>query len=467
MSDVKISALPAAATIASTDVTPVVTGGVTSKVTAQAIVNAPLAANVAGTNPTLIGPATSANSTRFPNTQVVVSSTAAGIQQNESHNIGLIGEGVANAADTSIYGVGVYGVGYTASATRSGGVVGEGHVSASADTGSAIGVRGYATDTHAGGLNIGLYGDASNGSSSYSLYLNNGDIYSANAKTWTFGSGGLTLGGTTTLSGGTANGVLYLNGSKAVTSGSALTFDGTNLGVGTASPESFGAGFRTLELSGSDNNSGGVFKTATSGSAGSGSTGTETMLYTDSTGGNLNVVTAHPLLFYTSNQERMRLDSSGNLGLGVTPSGWSSFKAMQVQRASLASYTTDTYLSHNWYWSGSADTYIATDYATRYSQSSGKHIWWTAPSGTAGNAISFTQAMTLNASGNLGIGTTSPDASAILDAQSTTKGVRFPNMTTTQKNAIASPAAGLVVFDTTLAKLCLYTGAAWQTITSV
>jgi hypothetical protein len=73
----------------------------------------------------------------------------------------------------------------------------------------------------------------------------------------------------------------------------------------------------------------------------------------------------------------------------------------------------------------------------------------------------------IDASGNLGIGTTLPSASAILDAQSTTKGVRMPNMTTTQKNAIASPAAGLMVFDTTLAKLCVYTGAAWQTITSV
>ena len=41
------------------------------------------------------------------------------------------------------------------------------------------------------------------------------------------------------LSGGTANGVTYLNGSKVVTSGSALTFDGTNLGVGTATPSTF------------------------------------------------------------------------------------------------------------------------------------------------------------------------------------------------------------------------------------
>jgi hypothetical protein len=67
----------------------------------------------------------------------------------------------------------------------------------------------------------------------------------------------------------------------------------------------------------------------------------------------------------------------------------------------------------------------------------------------------------------IGIGTASPNASAILDAQSTTKGVRMPNMTTTQKNAIASPAAGLMVFDTTLAKLCVYSGVAWETITSI
>jgi len=79
----------------------------------------------------------------------------------------------------------------------------------------------------------------------------------------------------------------------------------------------------------------------------------------------------------------------------------------------------------------------------------------------------LSEQMRIDSSGNVGIGTSSPNASAILDAQSTTKGVRFPNMTTTQKNAVSSPAAGLVVFDTTLAKLCVYSGSAWQTITSV
>jgi hypothetical protein len=77
-----------------------------------------------------------------------------------------------------------------------------------------------------------------------------------------------------------------------------------------------------------------------------------------------------------------------------------------------------------------------------------------------------TERVRVDISGNVGVGATA-NASAILDVQSTTKGFRLPNMTTVQKNAIATPAAGLMVFDTTLAKACVYSGAAWQTITSI
>jgi hypothetical protein len=64
-------------------------------------------------------------------------------------------------------------------------------------------------------------------------------------------------------------------------------------------------------------------------------------------------------------------------------------------------------------------------------------------------------------------GGTATDASAQLQIDSTTKGVLFPRMTTTQKNAIGTPAAGLVIYDTSLGKLCVRTTSAWETITSL
>ena len=102
---------------------------------------------------------------------------------------------------------------------------------------------------------------------------------------------------------------------------------------------------------------------------------------------------------------------SGNLGLGVTPSAWAGATGLQVQnaalegRSTLPSYGT---FSVNGYTDSGTWKYISTDFASRYTQFQGQHLWFTAPSGTAGNAISFTQAMTLDASGNLGVGTTSP-----------------------------------------------------------
>ena len=59
---------------------------------------------------------------------------------------------------------------------------------------------------------------------------------------------------------------------------------------------------------------------------------------------------------------------------------------------------------------------------------------------------------------------TPTEASAVMEVTSTTQGFLPPRMTTTQKNAIASPAAGLVVYDTTLQSLSNYNGTAWISI---
>lgn len=73
----------------------------------------------------------------------------------------------------------------------------------------------------------------------------------------------------------------------------------------------------------------------------------------------------------------------------------------------------------------------------------------------------------ISGTGGISIGSGSPNASAKLDVQSTTLGLLGPRMTTTQKNAISSPAEGLMVYDLTLHKLCVYTGSAWETVTSL
>ena len=115
------------------------------------------------------------------------------------------------------------------------------------------------------------------------------------------------------------------------------------------------------------------------------------------------------LNFGTNNTERMRIDSSGNVGIGVTPSAWSgTFKALQVSSSALYNNNdNDTFLGANYFYDGS-NKYINSSHATAYGQVDGQHIWYTAPSGTAGNAVTFSERMRIDSSGNCGIGETAP-----------------------------------------------------------
>lgn len=71
-----------------------------------------------------------------------------------------------------------------------------------------------------------------------------------------------------------------------------------------------------------------------------------------------------------------------------------------------------------------------------------------------------TTRMTIDDSGNVGVGT-SPTTSALVALSSTTRGFLPPRMTTTQRNAIASAATGLLIYNTTTNRLEIYTGSAW------
>ena len=306
----------------------------------------------------------------------------------------------------------------------------------------------------------------------------------------------LSASSSVTLSGGTANGVTYLNGSKVLTSGSALTFDGSTLNTKGQFrvTDSTNAANYLLFGSGANAPRGGNSITAQTASFVFGTetdnpnifivNGSEQMRLTSTGLGIGTSLPAYKLHIYSNNSSasqamvesasvginaeyiakstvatwrmgtniglgggewevyggssassKLVLSPAGNLGLGVTPSAWdNNFKAFQLGYPNFIAGNNggnrldigvNAYFSTNY-------KYANTAAATYYSQASGTHYWYNAPSGTAGDAISFTQAMTLDASGNLVIGATSGngrlsvrDSSAALAEIRTTAGTNY------------------------------------------
>jgi hypothetical protein len=112
---------------------------------------------------------------------------------------------------------------------------------------------------------------------------------------------------------------------------------------------------------------------------------------------------ASALSFGTSDVERARIDASGNLGLGVTPST-ASIRTLQVQNTSLSSPGSDMYLTGNAVFNSPNWVYITSATVSQYVQASGAHRWLNAASGTAGATVTLTERMVLDASGNLIVG---------------------------------------------------------------
>ena len=220
----------------------------------------------------------------------------------------------------------------------------------------------------------------------------------------------------------TSNGVVYASSTSALATGSALTFDGTNLGIGTSSPTqkltvagqmlsiaSSGASFKNITPT-TGNNYMWLGNTGNNLYVGKeSSTGASLFVGSSAYAGVIGNDGAYPLQFATNNTVQATIDSSGNLGLGVTPNTWNSGggKTLQLTSGALTAYSTDNIqMVQNMYFN-SGWIYKTSNYGTIYNQSVGQHTWFTAPSGTAGATPSLTQVMTLNASGLLLVNATS------------------------------------------------------------
>ena len=113
---------------------------------------------------------------------------------------------------------------------------------------------------------------------------------------------------------------------------------------------------------------------------------------------------ADTIAFAEGGAEAMRLDSSGNVGIGVTPSAWiSSQKGVQSNNAFWSTNSTTSNFGQNAFLSASSGnwTYTTSAAASLYEQFGGNHTWYTAASGTAGNTVTFTDRMRIDSSGSV------------------------------------------------------------------
>ena len=354
-----------------------------------------------------------------------------------------------------------------------------------------INIFGQSAFGQTGGIQIATFGTyaltiGDFSESNQSLYVLNHSFFNTTAQINTSLTTPLLIGGTTTTStltyrttsaaGITGARHIFQVGNNGATEAMTI-LNNSNVGIGTASPthllQIFAASFPELRL---------------------GDATTTIQMYSGGAEAVLGTVGSHPFVFRTNATERMRIFSSngniavnsstdagfkfdcngtarlgaltgtsatfsGNVGIGLAPiiasggafsqifigaSGQGGVLYGQNNAGSVA-------LVANAYFNAS-NVLIYINTGNRVGQIynyDGEFIFSNAPSGTSGGTVTLTPRLTIASTG----------------AATFSSSVKIGNFTTAQKNALTA-SSGMVVYDTTLNKLCVYT-TAWETITSI
>ena len=216
---------------------------------------------------------------------------------------------------------------------------------------------------------------------------------------------------------GTTNYIPKFTSSSAI-GNSQIFDDGTNVGINRASPTA------RLDVAGVFNGTQATFGFTSGrglliGTALNGGTNEGTTIL------NARGAGAGQFLFQTDGNDRFRIDTSGNLGIGTIPSAWrSGARALQFGANGYGALWEQSSgavdLAFAAYENGT-NTFAYTttgDTPTLYQQVTGVHLWANASSGTAGNTITWNERMRISAAGNVGINQNNP--AALLHVNGTT-----------------------------------------------
>ena len=284
-------------------------------------------------------------------------------------------------------------------------------------------------------------------------------------------STGITIG-TTLITSGTVGRVLFQGTGNVVSQSANLFWDNTNgrLGIGTSSPT------RALSVNGDITSTDSYFTRSYA-----------LVSYTFNGNSQIAIYPAgtNILAFNTASLERIRIASTGNVLINTTTDAGFKLDVNGTARSTSFRLADSTFIASEYATGGTTLTILngGHNLSVGVSSTSMTGIRGTALNGTGGASSTFScgvharqvQATIANPTigliaegaiiGEKGVGVFNQyNTSSILQVDSTTKGFLKPRLTTTQKNAIASPAAGLEVYDTTLNRPCFYDGTTWITL---